>query len=93
MSQLNLQTKIDVILSFASHEVLSLADAVRHPFFNNVYFAYTESHFTFYFPFKNFCHLVAIPSGLFVPIDGKQFPCKDHTNLCKEQCPPEVQYS
>ncbi|MBU0544840.1 MAG: hypothetical protein KKH97_05850, partial [Proteobacteria bacterium] len=67
--------------------MLSIADAVRYPFFNNVYFTYTESHFTFYFPFKNFCRLVAIPSGLFVPIEGKQTPFSDQYEPLQEQCP------
>ena len=91
MSQLNLQTKIDVILSFAPHEVLSLNDAMLHPFFNNVYFAYTKSHFTMFLPFEEFVYMIAIPSHLFIPVDGKDFPCPELYEPLEGQRPPDVQ--
>jgi len=91
MLQSNLQTKIDVILSFAPHEVLSLNDAMLHPFFNNVYFAYTKSHFTMFLPFEEFVYMIAIPSDLFIPVDGKDFPCQELYEPLEGQRPPDVQ--
>jgi hypothetical protein len=89
--RLGMQNKIDVILSFAPHEVLSLTDAMLHPFFNNVYFAYTKAHFTMFLPFDEFVYMVAIPSDLFIPIDGKDFPCEELYEPLEGQRPPDVQ--
>jgi hypothetical protein len=91
MSRLSMQNKIDVILSFAPHEVLSLTDAMLHPFFNNVYFAYTKAHFTMFLPFDEFVYMVAIPSDLFIPVDGKDFPCEELYKPLEGQRPPDVQ--
>jgi hypothetical protein len=91
MSRLSIQDKIDVILSFAPHEVLSLNDTMLHPFFNNVYFAYSKSHFTMFLPFEEFVYMVAIPSDLFIPHDGKDFPCSELYEPLEGQRPPDVQ--
>ncbi|MFO7665859.1 MAG: hypothetical protein R6V76_04515 [Desulfobacterales bacterium] len=86
-----MESKIDIILSFAPHEVLSLTDAMLHPFFNNVYFYYTKFHFTLFLPFEEFVYMVAIPSHLFIPVDGKSFPCEELYKPLKGQRSPDVQ--
>ena len=64
--------KIDIYISFAPHEILSITDVIPHPMFHNVYYTYTRAFFTLLMPFKDFVFMSAIPSYYFVPANEKK---------------------
>ncbi|MFO7665857.1 MAG: hypothetical protein R6V76_04505 [Desulfobacterales bacterium] len=64
--------KVDIFLSYAPHETLSLTDAMPHPLFQNIFYSYTASFFTIFLPFKDFVVIGSIPSQYFVPVDEKK---------------------
>jgi hypothetical protein len=65
--------KIEMILSFISHEQLSLSSAKPHPLFDNFFYNYNNEYLSFFVPLKDMCHLIHIPAWLCPTFDPNTF--------------------
>ncbi|MBU1713162.1 MAG: hypothetical protein KKD47_08670 [Proteobacteria bacterium] len=66
-----MRKKIDIFLSYAPHEVLSLTAAIPHFMFHNIYHSHDESSFTLMIPYRTFVFKGSIPLHYLVPVTGK----------------------
>jgi hypothetical protein len=65
--------KLEVILSFISHEQLSLSSANPHPLFNNLFYNYNGNYLSTFVPLKDLCHSIYIPAWLCWEFDPDLF--------------------
>jgi hypothetical protein len=56
--------KLEVTLSFITHEQLSLTSANPHPLFDNFFYGYNNEYLSFFVPLKDLCHSIHIPAWL-----------------------------